>query len=75
MPTPVGSTSSQRSPTAATRIHASLGAVDLVDATGPAALIRPLGLFCPLAFVLAAVVLARRKERIAASLVGVAGVL
>ncbi len=54
-------------------IHVSLGGVDLVDTSGPGALIKPLGLFCPLAFVLAGVVLARARARVPAVLVGVAG--
>ena len=40
-------------------IHVSLGDTDLVDATGAAAIIKPLGLCFPLTFVLAAVVLRR----------------
>jgi hypothetical protein len=56
-------------------IHVSLGAVDLVDASGPAVLIKPLGLFCPLAFLLAGVVLLRIGTRVPAALVAVAGVL
>jgi len=55
-------------------IHVSLGAVDLVDTSGPGAIIKPLGLFCPLAFVLCAVVLVRLGRRWNAVLVGVAGV-
>lgn len=54
-------------------IHVSLGGIDLVDTSGPGALIKPLGLFCPLAFVLAGVVLARAGARVPAVLVGVAG--
>lgn len=55
-------------------IHVSLGGVDLVDTHGVGALIKPLGLFCPAAFILAAFVLARTGQRIAAMLVGVAGI-
>jgi hypothetical protein len=40
-------------------IHISLGDTDLVDASGAAALIKPLGLFFPLALLLAAVAVRR----------------
>lgn len=56
-------------------IHVSLGAVDLVDTSGPGAIIKPLGLFCPLAFLLCAVVLARLGRRWNAVLVGTAALL
>jgi len=55
-------------------IHVSLGAVDLVDTSGPGAIIKPLGLFCPLAFLLCAVVLAGLARRWNAVLVGAAAV-
>ncbi|WP_148307979.1 hypothetical protein [Actinoplanes friuliensis] len=42
-------------------IHVSLGDTDLVDATGAAVLIKPLGLFFPLALLLAAVALRRDR--------------
>lgn len=54
-------------------IHVSLGAVDLVDTGGPGAIIKPLGLFCPVAFVLAGVAVARLGARLSGALVGVAG--
>lgn len=54
-------------------IQVSLGGVDLVDTSGPGAVIKPLGLLCPLAFVLGAVVLVRLGRRASAGLVGVAG--
>jgi hypothetical protein len=53
-------------------IHVSLGAVDLVDTSGPGAIIKPLGLFWPLALLLGAVVLGRLGRRWSAVLVGVA---
>jgi hypothetical protein len=56
-------------------LHVSLGATDLVDATGPGAIIKPLGLFCPLAFILAGVVLVRIDQRWSGLLVGAAGLL
>jgi len=56
-------------------IHVSLGAVDLVDATGPGAIIKPLGLCFPLSLLLSAVILHKRDMRISATLVGVAAVL
>jgi hypothetical protein len=55
-------------------IHVSLGAVDLVDTSGPGALIKPLGLFFPLALLLTAVVLANPGHRSNAALVGLAAV-
>jgi hypothetical protein len=42
-------------------IHVSLGDTDLVDAAGAANLIKPLGLFFPLAFLLCALVLRRTR--------------
>jgi len=56
-------------------IQVALGSADLVDATGPGAIIKPLGLFCPLAFLLAAVVVSRLGRRLDAGLVAVAAVL
>jgi hypothetical protein len=54
-------------------IHASLGATALVDAPGAAAaIIKPIGLVCPLAFLVAAAVLARVGHHLSAVLVGVA---
>jgi hypothetical protein len=55
-------------------IHVSLGAIDLVDTSGPGAIIKPLGLFFPLSLILAAIVLARLGARPTAALVAVAGV-
>lgn len=56
-------------------IHVSTGAVDLVDTSGPGAIIKPLGLFCPLAFVLAGAVLVRIRRWPSAVLIGVAGLV
>ena len=53
-------------------IHVSLGAVDLVDTSGVGAIIKPLGLLCPLSFLLGAIVLGRVGRRTSAALVGVA---
>ena len=56
-------------------IHSSLGAVALVHAPGAAAaIIKPIGLVCPVAFLVAAAVLARVGHRVSAVLVGVAAV-
>ncbi len=55
-------------------IHQSLGDVSLVDQAGAANLIKPLGLFFPLALVLVAAALARLGARWQAALVLVAGV-
>lgn len=52
-------------------IQVSLGAVDLVDTDGPGAIIKPLGLFFPLALLLGAAVLARSGRVPTAVLVGV----
>jgi hypothetical protein len=56
-------------------IHVSLGAIDLVDTSGPGAIIKPLGLFFPLSLLIWAVVLKRTNRRLNALLVGVAGIL
>ncbi|MFI5909349.1 hypothetical protein [Dactylosporangium sp. NPDC051541] len=53
-------------------IHVSLGDTDLVDATGAATIIKPLGLLFPLTLLLIAWAL-RRLQPVAAALVGVAG--
>lgn len=54
-------------------IHSSLGDTALVDAPGAAAaIIKPIGLICPLAFLVAGAVLARVGHRINAVLIGVA---
>jgi hypothetical protein len=53
-------------------IHTSLGDPELVDQAGAANLIKPLGLFFPLSFVLVAVALARLGHRWQAALVLVA---
>ena len=54
-------------------IHVSLGATALVDAPGAAAaIIKPIGLICPVAFLVAAAVLARVGHRASAVLVGMA---
>ena len=55
-------------------IQVSLGAVDLVDTSGPGAIIKPLGLFWPVALLLGAVVLGKLGRRMSAVLVGVAAV-
>ena len=54
-------------------IQVSLGAVDLVDTDGVGALIKPLGLLCPISLILGAVVLGRIGRRTSALLVGTAG--
>jgi hypothetical protein len=57
-------------------IHSSLGAVALVDAPGTAAaIIKPIGLVCPVAFLVAAAVLARVGHRVSAVLVAVAALV
>jgi hypothetical protein len=56
-------------------IHVALGAVDLVDASGPGSIIKPLGLFFPLSLLLSAAILDRRGRRVPAVLVAVAAVL
>jgi hypothetical protein len=56
-------------------IHVSLGAIDLVDTSGPGAIIKPLGLFFPLSLLIGAVVLTRINRRPNALLMGVAGVV
>lgn len=53
-------------------IHVSLGDVSLVDRSGAANLIKPLGLFFPLSFALVALALARLDRRWQAALVLVA---
>jgi hypothetical protein len=53
-------------------IHVSLGDVALVDRSGAATLIKPLGLFFPLSFALVALALARLGRRWQAGLVLVA---
>lgn len=55
-------------------IHVSLGGVDLVDTSGPGAIIKPLGLFFPLALLLGAVILRRIGRAPSAVLLGVAAV-
>lgn len=55
-------------------IHVSLGAVDLVDTSGPGALIKPIGLFFPFALLLGAVVLGKLSRRSNAALVGLVAV-
>ncbi|MBV9952469.1 MAG: hypothetical protein JO291_10995 [Acidimicrobiia bacterium] len=56
-------------------IHVSLGATDLVDQSGAATIIKPLGLFCPLAFLLAAVVVTRGGRARFGLAIGVAAIL
>jgi hypothetical protein len=55
-------------------IHVSLGGVDLVDTSGPGAIIKPLGLFFPLAVLLGAGVLRRLGRRLSAVLLAVSAV-
>jgi hypothetical protein len=55
-------------------IHVSLGDTDLVDATGAATLIKPLGLFFPLALLLCAVALRRTRPLWLVSTIGLAAV-
>lgn len=50
-------------------IHVSLGDVSLVDRTGAATLIKPLGLFFPLSLLLGGAALARTGRRVPAMLV------
>jgi hypothetical protein len=56
-------------------IHVSLGAIDLVDTSGPGAIIKPLGLFLPLSLLIWAAILNKSNRRLNASLVGIAGIL
>jgi hypothetical protein len=53
-------------------IHVSLGGVDLVDVSGPGAIIKPLGLFFPLALLLGAVVLRTLGHRLSSTVVALA---
>lgn len=55
-------------------INVSLGGVDLVDTSGPGAIIKPLGLVFPIALLLGAVILRRIGQMWTAALVGVAGI-
>lgn len=55
-------------------IQVSLGGVDLVDTSGPGAIIKPLGLFFPLSLLLVAAVLVRFDARPVAAAVAVAAV-
>jgi hypothetical protein len=56
-------------------IHVSLGAIDLVDTSGPGAIIKPLGLFFPLTLLVGAAILHRSNRRPSATVVGIAAVL
>jgi hypothetical protein len=56
-------------------IHIAIGDTDLVDATGAAALIKPLGLCFPLMLLLCAVALRRRGPRWAVVSIAVAAVV
>jgi hypothetical protein len=56
-------------------IHVSLGDVSLVDRSGAADLIKPLGLFFPLALLVAAIALARLGLRTPAALVALGAVV
>jgi hypothetical protein len=56
-------------------IHVSLGSIDLVDTSGPGAIIKPLGLFFPLSLLIWAVILNRTSRRLNALLVGIAAIL
>lgn len=55
-------------------IHVSLGDTDLVDATGAAVLIKPLGLLFPLTLLLAAVALRRNRPAWLIGLLAAAGI-
>ena len=55
-------------------IHVSLGDTDLVDATGAAVLIKPLGLCFPLMILLAAVALRRTQRTWIVALLALAGI-
>jgi hypothetical protein len=56
-------------------IHVSLGDTDLVDATGAATLIKPLGLCFPLSLLLAAVVLRKTRPVRVVAVLAVTGVV
>lgn len=56
-------------------IHVSLGAVSLVDQSGAATLIKPLGLFFPLALILSAVALWLLRRRWQAVVIVIAGLV
>lgn len=56
-------------------IHVSLGGVDLVDTSGPGAIIKPLGLFFPLALLFGAVVLRRLGRGPSSALLALAAVV
>ncbi len=56
-------------------IHMSLGDIQLVDQPGAANLIKPLGLFFPLSFLLAAAAIAQLGARWQATLIAVATLL
>jgi len=56
-------------------IHVSLGDVSLVDRSGAANLIKPLGLFFPLALLVAAIALARLGLRTPAAMVALGAVV
>lgn len=56
-------------------VHVALGDVSLVDRSGAAVLIKPLGLFFPLSLLLAAVALGRLGRRAAAGLVALGAVV
>ena len=56
-------------------IHVSLGDTDLVDATGAATLIKPLGLCFPLSLLLGAVVLRPKAPAWTVALLGVSGLV
>jgi hypothetical protein len=55
-------------------IHVSLGDTDLVDATGAATLIKPLGLCFPLTLLIAAFVLRQRRPAWIVGVLAVAGI-
>jgi hypothetical protein len=55
-------------------INVSLGGVDLVDTSGPGAIIKPLGLVFPLALLIGAVILRRIGRVRVAVLLGLAGI-
>lgn len=53
-------------------IQVGLGGIDLVDTSGPGAIIKPLGLFVPLALLLGAIILRRLHRPANAALLGTA---
>ena len=55
-------------------INVSLGGIDLVDTSGPGAIIKPLGLFFPVALLLGAEILRRIDHLLSAALVAITAI-